>query len=138
MARGRVRVANALLTLPDGRWVMQRRDNKPTIADPGLLSFFGGRIEEGEQPEDTFVREVGEETNLPIGSFALAGVYTDEKHYPKIVEVHVFRMQVPDLDFEVYEGVGAEAYAPYQLAVRMDISGIVKSTLEQFGAHYGA
>lgn len=126
-------VANALLMLPDGRWVMQRRtEDAPT--DPGLLSFFGGGTKPGEKPEQTFVRELGEETNLPLGKYALAGVFIDTKHYPLEVEVHAYRMEIQSVDFEVYEGAGAEAYSPDELAKRSDISGIAISTLEQFGA----
>lgn len=137
MKRECVRVANALLVLPDHRWVMQRRDDKPNIADPGMLSFFGGHIEDGEAPGDAIVRELAEETSLACGEFTLARVYTDTEHYPKDVEVHVFHRQITDMDFEVYEGVGSEAYLPNELVSRNDISGIVESTLEQFGVQYG-
>ncbi len=69
---------------PHQRVLVYRRDDKPSIPFPGQLDLLGGHTEEGETPEQTVVREIGEEledrrTGKP---FVLAGhrlftVYTD-------------------------------------------------------------
>jgi 8-oxo-dGTP pyrophosphatase MutT (NUDIX family) len=55
----------ALLLLGD-RYILQLRDNIPTIAAPGLWGLFGGRIESGERPEDALIREIEEELSIRL------------------------------------------------------------------------
>jgi len=45
----------------NGRYAMQLRDNRPDIDDPGLFGLFGGKIENGESPEEAIAREINEE-----------------------------------------------------------------------------
>ena len=68
------------------RVLLYRRDNTPTIPYPDHIDILGGHTEEGETPEETVVREIGEELeDLRSGDpFVLAGhrlftVYTDAR-----------------------------------------------------------
>ena len=54
-------VAAALLVTPDGRYLMQHRDDVRHIMLPGHWSCFGGAIEHGESPEAAVRRELEEE-----------------------------------------------------------------------------
>lgn len=45
----------------DGKYLMQLRDNIPTIVFPGVWGFFGGHIEPEEKPEPALRRELIEE-----------------------------------------------------------------------------
>lgn len=47
----------------DGKYLMQLRDNIPTIAYPGVWGFFGGHIEPKEEPATALKRELLEEIN---------------------------------------------------------------------------
>ncbi len=58
--------AEILLVRKDGSVILQVRDDKPGITNPGLVSTFGGRIESGEEPLEAAVREINEETNLGL------------------------------------------------------------------------
>lgn len=58
--------AAGILTLEDGRYLMQLRDNKPEIFFPGHWSCFGGAIEPGETEEQAIRREIAEELGLVI------------------------------------------------------------------------
>src|SRR3546814_13246923 len=58
--------AVALLTLPDGRYILQRRDAKPSIFFPDHWGLFGGALEDGEMPEQALVRELDEELGFSI------------------------------------------------------------------------
>ena len=60
--------AAGILTLEDGRYLMQLRDNKPEIFFPGHWSCFGGGIEPGETEEIAFRREMAEELGLVVGA----------------------------------------------------------------------
>ena len=55
------RIAAALLVVETGRYLMQRRDEFPTIPFPGAWSCFGGAIESGETPQQALCRELVEE-----------------------------------------------------------------------------
>ena len=85
MNHQRVEVAIAIL-YQKNKFLMQLRDNIPTIPYPGQWALFGGHIEAGETPDVAVKREIIEEIgyNLPP-IFASFGCYPDEK-----VVRHVF------------------------------------------------
>lgn len=60
--------AGVLLITPEGSVLLQQRDNKPNIMNPGLVTTFGGSVEEGEKPEQTAIREIGEECCLKLSA----------------------------------------------------------------------
>ena len=53
--------AAALLVTPDGRYLMQLRDDKPTILLPGHWALFGGTVDAGETAAAAMRRELIEE-----------------------------------------------------------------------------
>ena len=55
-----VEVALAMLHR-DGRWLMQLRDEIPTIVAPGCWGLFGGHLDPGETPGQALRRELLEE-----------------------------------------------------------------------------
>jgi 8-oxo-dGTP diphosphatase len=79
-----IEVAIAILPY-EGKFLMQLRDNIPTILYPGLWGLFGGHIEAGETPEIAVVREVIEEIGFEIATPAKFGCYGDNR-----VMRHVF------------------------------------------------
>lgn len=57
---------NYVLQRPDGKILLQKRDDKPEIRSPGAWCFPGGMIEPQEDALVAAVREVKEETGLDI------------------------------------------------------------------------
>jgi 8-oxo-dGTP pyrophosphatase MutT (NUDIX family) len=55
-------VCGVVLLRKDGAALLQLRDDKPHIQDPGIWVFPGGHIEPGETPEAGARRELVEET----------------------------------------------------------------------------
>lgn len=51
----------AILVGADGRFLLQHRDDKPDIVNPGLWGSFGGEVEPYESPETALLRELREE-----------------------------------------------------------------------------
>ena len=51
----------ALMTLEDGRYLLQKRDLIPNIWYPGHWGLFGGAVESGEKRESALIRELEEE-----------------------------------------------------------------------------
>ena len=67
----RIPCVGAVVRDPDGRLLLVQRANEP---GRGLWSIPGGRVEPGEAAQDAVVREVAEETGLPVVVSGLAGV----------------------------------------------------------------
>ena len=61
----------AILVDPEGRYIVQRRDDKPDIFFPGHWGCFGGAVESGEPPLDAMRRELREELELVVEPGAL-------------------------------------------------------------------
>ena len=53
--------AAAILYTPDGRYLMQLRDDKAGLRAPGHWGLFGGGVELGESPRTAVIRELQEE-----------------------------------------------------------------------------
>jgi len=75
-------VALAILYQGD-RYLMQLRDDIPTIAYPGVWAFFGGHIEPNEDPATAVIRELQEEIGYLAPTVTFWGCYDDElRFYP--------------------------------------------------------
>ena len=123
----------ALLVTPDGRYLMQLRDNKPTIIIPDHWALFGGSIDAGESAEAALRRELVEEleyrardivffTELVIG-LPFAAPRTDRMSFYTVpIEAHEVPAMVlhegADRRLFTAEGLAAETrVAPWDLAV---------------------
>jgi 8-oxo-dGTP diphosphatase len=73
-----IEVAIAILPY-EGKFLMQLRDNIPTILYPGLWGLFGGHIEAGETPEIAVEREVLEEIGYQLTDPKKFGCYSDDR-----------------------------------------------------------
>lgn len=60
------KVAKVILVNKRGKLVLQRRDNKMNIDQPGTLSLFGGSVETDESTFDAAVREINEELGIDL------------------------------------------------------------------------
>jgi len=65
-----VLVAACALVDPDGRVLIARRPEGKSMA--GLWEFPGGKVEEGERPEETLIRELKEELDIDVAEACLA------------------------------------------------------------------
>ncbi len=61
----KARVAGVLL-YREGKALLQHRDENPAIPWPGAWCIFGGKVEEGETPEEAARREIEEELGLRL------------------------------------------------------------------------
>ena len=71
-------VAIAIL-YQENKFLMQLRDNIPTIVYPNHWALFGGHMEPGETPDVTVKREILEEIGYIPSTFSDFGCYLDEK-----------------------------------------------------------
>ena len=77
-------VAACALVDPDGRVLIAQRPAGKTMA--GLWEFPGGKVEAGERPEDTLIRELEEELGIVVDEQCLAPLTFASHSYP---EFHV-------------------------------------------------
>ena len=95
-----VEVALAMLH-QEGRWLMQLRDEIPTIVAPGCWGLFGGHLDPGETPEQALRRELLEEISWRPEATELVMV-----HHIHRRTAHVFRAElaVPLKQLQLLEG----------------------------------
>ena len=102
--------AEIILVRTDGALILQQRDNKTGITNPGFISTFGGHVEEGDEPLDAAWREIQEETSLrPLKSrLKFFGKYKKTmKEHGEDWSVYYFLLDgVNDKNLKVYEGQG--------------------------------
>jgi 8-oxo-dGTP diphosphatase len=80
VSRKTVLVAACALVDSDGRVLLaQRPPDKPM---PGLWEFPGGKVEAGERPEDTLIRELKEELDIVVSEPCLAPLTFASHDYP--------------------------------------------------------
>lgn len=63
-------VVAAALVDPDGRVLIAQRPEGKQLA--GLWEFPGGKVEPGERPEETLIRELNEELSISVKEACLA------------------------------------------------------------------
>src|SRR5258707_132763 len=73
-------VVAAALVDGDGRVLIAQRPEGKSMA--GLWEFPGGKIEEGECPEDALIRELGEELGIAVKQACLAPFTFASYSYP--------------------------------------------------------
>jgi 8-oxo-dGTP diphosphatase len=75
-----VLVAACALIDADGRVLIAQRPQGKAMA--GLWEFPGGKIEDGEQPEQTLIRELREELGIIVSEACLAPLTFASHSYP--------------------------------------------------------
>ena len=75
-----VLVAACALIDPDGRVLLAQRPEGKSMA--GLWEFPGGKVEAGERPEETLIRELREELGIVVREECLAPLAFASHGYP--------------------------------------------------------
>jgi len=105
-------IVQTILETPKN-YVLQKRDDLPTVLHGGKNSLFGGGLETSDQsPLAGALRELREETSLDISkedlSFICETTYRGVVNTGEEIEhrFHVFHLDINDANFDVYEGEG--------------------------------
>jgi mutator protein MutT len=106
--------AAALLVDRGGRFLLQHRDGKPGIANPGMWGSFGGEVEPYETPQDGFLRELREEISWQPHRFELYRAYPYDAAQT-LIYVFMAPIDVPVDQLVLGEGQGMAFFAPREL-----------------------
>ena len=126
--------SGVLLRTKEGGLILQRRDNKPNLVNPGKLSVFGGRRKNGESPEECALRELREETNLRLSATDLKFVREYGAPDDKGIWVHCNYYLVENVeinDVELQEGQGMEVWYPNQALERKDLTDVPRVLISE-------
>jgi 8-oxo-dGTP diphosphatase len=91
-----VLVAACALVDPDGRVLLAQRPQGKPMA--GLWEFPGGKVETGERPEETLIRELEEELGIVVKEACLAPLTFASHTYPE------FHLLMPLYVCRVWDG----------------------------------
>ncbi len=120
-------VAAALLVTPDGRYLMQHRDDFAWIMLPDHWALFGGSLDAGETPEAALRRELVEE----LGFAAREVAYFSElvihlpMQPPRFDRMHFLAVPIAERDIAgmvVHEGAGMALFTPEALAAQARVA----------------
>lgn len=91
-----MQVCKALIIDRAGRYLMQLRDDIPTIAYPGHWCLFGGAVETGEDEQHGMRRELDEELGFKPARLnpCLRFEYSIPQHGVRIRRVAVFEAEI--------------------------------------------
>lgn len=127
-------IVNTIIVDKDGNVVLQRRDDKPGIGNPGMATCFGGHPEpEDHSLRDTAIREMREETNISFDEDELTYFKTyrkrPETHGEDVYVTYYMLRDVDISNLEVFEGQGYEIATPETDLVAMNVSPLAQQVL---------
>ncbi len=127
---------SGILLIQDGMYVAQRRDNIPTISEPGKLAPWGGHIEGDETPLQAAVRELKEETGVTVDESDVHELcaYDTSGRAPhnlgQPVRVYLYATEIPsDVVVECFEGERLERVTE---AHEPDASDFLVKAIEEY------
>lgn len=129
-------VANVFVIDTKGNVILQKRDDKPDINNPGMITAFGGAVEANETTRQAAVRELHEETNLAFGIDQLT--YHKTLFQPLVRDgtsrwVTYYLLKDVDIStLEVYEGQGYVVVSPTDDLDAHNLSAQARQAIEAY------
>ena len=119
--------AAALLVTPDGRYLMQLRDDKPGILLPAHWALFGGTVDPGETAAAAMRRELLEELEFRARTVDAFGEMVVELPFvpPRFDRMSFFAVPITTSDEAAmvqHEGAGRCLFTPEALAAERRVA----------------
>ena len=119
--------AAALLVTPDGRYLMQLRDDKPTILLPNHWALFGGTVDAGETAAAAMRRELIEELEFNAAEIAAFSEMVVELPFvpSRFDRMSFFAVPIVLADEAAmvqHEGAGRRLFTPEALAMEARVA----------------
>jgi methionyl-tRNA formyltransferase/ADP-ribose pyrophosphatase YjhB (NUDIX family) len=116
----------------DGLVLLQERDNKPGIINPGGITLFGGAVEESEGFAEAAARELSEELEIEIEPNALSELGYVSKIEPdmSVTLCSMFALNIDDAtELVQHEGQGIYVATVHAALTNPKVSETCKTTL---------
>lgn len=133
-----IQVAGTLI-VQNAQYVVQKRDNIPTIADPGMYSLWGGRVEDDETPLQAAVRELQEETGVVVQARQLIYLTKFEdaarssKSLGQTVEIFLYALELAeDVQVRCFEGEKLVHVGSLTALPDTDVTSYLKQAVELY------
>ena len=129
----KIQSAHAVLIL-NGNYILQLRDDKPTIAAAGQCSLFGGKIKNGETPLQSIKREVYEELSIKPAEYSYSWFIDYFSPFEKtVIRTWFFASDVTTVwpSHRLREGKAVKTFSFKQLA-GLDMPQVMYQALERF------
>ena len=131
---------HALLITSEGKIILQQRENKAGIVNPGLISMFGGTIEKDEELLIGLKRELREELDLEVADnkVLMLGTYYKTKEIDNVdYTIHVYVvLGVDKTSLNLHEGSGFVIDTCSRLLKNNRLTRITKLALEEYASKY--
>jgi 8-oxo-dGTP pyrophosphatase MutT (NUDIX family) len=120
--------AAAILWTPDGRYLLQRRDDKPGLLLRDHWAAFGGTVDAGEDGETAVRRELLEELEFGASEVALVTELTIRLPLPKGVRwdrMCFYAVPITEGDINTmvqHEGSGKRLFRPEELMAEAKVA----------------
>ena len=129
-----IKVVAAILQKEDKILIARKKQGKPLA---GYFEFPGGKIEEGETPEESLIRELMEEMNIKIAVKEYIGESVYDYGNNKVISLLGYTAEIIDgeiklSDHDIYEWGTLEQINNYKIAPA-DIPLINKLKWNYFG-----
>ena len=113
-----IKVVAAILQKEDKILIARKKQGKPLA---GYFEFPGGKIEEGETPEESLIRELMEEMNIKIAVKEYIGESIYDYGNDKVISLLGYTAEIIDgeiklSDHDRYEWVTLEQINNYKIA----------------------
>ncbi|MEU7865553.1 NUDIX domain-containing protein [Dactylosporangium sp. NPDC049140] len=122
--------AMALVVSPEGI-VLHLRDDKSWIPHPGCWSLFGGAVEDGENPDQTIVRELWEELHLTASEYRPLWRVVDAEGDGRLLTVFEVVTSMLPADMVLTEGQGLRAFSRDE-ALRQRLAPFCRRVLDRY------
>lgn len=109
-------VAKAIL-LERSNFVLQLRDDKPSISFSGMWSLFGGAIEKNEDSQEAILREIEEELCIKVKGICFLWDYIYFREDGKKILHKIYKADITSLwgKHQLMEGQAADSFNCDQL-----------------------
>ena len=113
-----IKVVAAILEKENKILIAKKREGKPLA---GLWEFPGGKIEEGETPEESLIRELMEEMNIKVRVNEYVGESIYDYGDGKVISLKGFTAEIIEGDIKLtdhdeYKWVTLEEVCNYRIA----------------------
>ncbi|MBC5628205.1 (deoxy)nucleoside triphosphate pyrophosphohydrolase [Clostridium sp. NSJ-6] len=113
-----IKVVAAILEKENKILIAKKREGKPLA---GLWEFPGGKIEEGETPEESLIRELMEEMNIKVRVNEYVGESIYDYGDGKVISLKGFTAEIIEGDIKLtdhdeYKWVTLEEICNYRIA----------------------